>query len=61
MAEWRPRNRDKARSPRPGGKRWCVVCDYAMVGDGERCPVCRKRILPFRGRRNEYINMREVA
>ena len=35
------RNRNEKRRPKTG-KYWCPVCDMVLVGDGQKCPVCKK-------------------
>jgi len=32
-------------------KGWCRGCDLAMVEDGQKCPVCGKKILPKRDKK----------
>ncbi len=48
--EYKPKNREKKRIPKQG-KHWCMVCDGALVGKGERCPNCGKKSLPRRERK----------
>lgn len=42
VAEYQPRNREKARLPKLG-RTWCGACDGALVGDGQKCPACGHR------------------
>ncbi len=35
-------NRDRVRQPKRG-KGYCFGCDAALVGSGEKCPVCGRR------------------
>lgn len=42
MIEYQKTNRQK-RMKQKTGKHWCNFCDFAMVGQGEKCGVCRKR------------------
>jgi hypothetical protein len=35
-------NRTMARRPKRGSG-WCSSCDRAIVGNGQKCPVCKVR------------------
>lgn len=41
--EYTKTNREKRMSPEKGGQYWCMICDRALVGHGQKCPVCKKR------------------
>jgi len=43
-------NRSMKRKPKRGHG-WCMGCDMAMVGDGEKCPVCGSRSVPKRNKK----------
>ncbi len=40
--EYCPTNREKSLAPKTG-KGWCDHCDRAIVGHGEKCPICRRK------------------
>lgn len=48
---YQPSNREKKTEPRHG-RAWCPGCDAALVGDGEKCPVCGTRLLSKRRKGN---------
>ena len=43
-------NRSVKRRPRRS-QGWCRGCDAAIVGDGQKCPVCGSRIKPIRNKK----------
>ena len=43
MTELRKFNRINAHRIAKSGKSWCGSCDRALVGVGQKCPVCGKR------------------
>jgi len=38
--KYRPTNRERAMTARKGTKFWCNNCDFALVGEYGKCPVC---------------------
>ena len=50
--EW-DTNRSVKRQSRKCGKHWCMGCDAAQVGAGERCPVCGNRSQPRRNKKGD--------
>lgn len=38
-------NRDRTHIRLPHAKGWCMVCDMALVPEGQKCHVCGKRSL----------------
>ena len=51
-APMRKPNRMQRQRPRPG-RNWCLGCDRARVGDGQKCPVCGNLNGPKRFRRRD--------
>lgn len=36
-------NRENRLTPKGSCKHWCYNCDRTLVGNWEKCPVCRNR------------------
>jgi len=47
-------NRSMKRKPR-GHSGWCYGCDRCMVFDGQKCPVCGRRQVPSRNKKEDRI------
>lgn len=45
-------NRTMKRRPKRG-QGWCGGCDAAIVGDGQKCPVCGNRCKPYRDKKGD--------
>jgi rubrerythrin len=39
---YQPRNRHKTRNAKYG-KFWCNTCDLSLIGETDKCPVCKSR------------------
>lgn len=44
-------NRSVTRKSRKSGKHWCMSCDMAEVGPGERCSHCNAKSQPRRNKK----------
>ena len=47
-------NRSMKRKPRRGNG-WCGGCDAAFIRDGQKCPVCGRRQVPSRNKKEDNI------
>ena len=48
---YKPTNRDKKKATKKG-LTWCRKCDAALVGEGQRCPVCGMKKIPRKNKKD---------